>query len=200
MGLFNWYIVKRNSILQNIQHKRNYLSSEWEGFQKRETYLTSILREKLLEDYTQLFHWIFLISRNVRTSSKEYNLFLSKFREDIENYNEKFINSRLSEYKTFFDGKQHNLKQLDLLQRKAIIVDDNHNLVIAGAGAGKTAVLTSKIAYLVNRQDKPKIKPANILVLAFNNLAVDEIQKRMKDNFQIDGVNVTNFHKLGCKT
>ncbi|PIN89106.1 hypothetical protein COU60_04525 [Candidatus Pacearchaeota archaeon CG10_big_fil_rev_8_21_14_0_10_34_76] len=198
MGLFNWYIVKRNSILQNIQHKRNYLSSEWEGFQKRETYLTSILREKLLEDYTQLFHWIFLISRNVRTSSKEYNLFLSKFREDIENYNEKFINSRLSEYKTFFDGKQHNLKQLDLLQRKAIIVDDNHNLVIAGAGAGKTAVLTSKIAYLVNRQDKPKIKPANILVLAFNNLAVDEIQKRMKDNFQIDGVNVTNFHKLGC--
>jgi len=198
MDILNWYVTKKNSILQDILHKKDNLSLEWESFLKRGTYLTSDLKEKFLEDHTQLFHWFFLISRKVRVSLKEYNLFLEKLRSNVEDYNEKFIKARLEEYKTFFDGKQHNLKPLDILQREAIVIDDKHNLVIAGAGAGKTAVLTSKIAYLINRQDKPKIKPEKILVLAFNNLAVAEIQKRMKENFQIEGVNITNFHKLGC--
>lgn len=198
MNIFNWYISRRNSILKGISNKKDLLSSEWGNFLKKETYLTSDLKEKFQRDYSQLFHWFFLISKKVRISKREYDPFLYKLRKEVYHYNEQFIERRLKEYKTFFDGKQYNLKPLDYLQRKAIIIDDKHNLIIAGAGAGKTAVLTSKITYLINRQDKPKIKPEKILVLAFNNMAVDEIKKRMRDNFQIEGVNITNFHKLGC--
>lgn len=198
MNPINWYIAKRNLILCSLLNKENYLVSEWRDFLKRDTYLTSDLKEKLLEDYAQFFHWFFLISKKIRVSSKEYNAFLERLRADVESYNEQFIEKRLKEYKSFFDGKQHNLNSFDLLQRRAIVIDDKHNLVIAGAGAGKTAVLTSKIAYLINRQDKPKIKPEKMLVLAFNNLAVDEIKKRIKEKFKIEGVNTMTFHKLGC--
>ncbi len=198
MGLYNLYVTKRNSILNDILNKENYLYSEWESFLKRDTYLTSDLKEKFLKDYSKLFHWIFLISRSVRVSSKKYRVFLEGLRAEVENYNEQFIKSRLVQYKPLFDGQQYNLKRLDDPQRKAVIIDDWHNLVIAGAGAGKTAVLTSKIAYLVNRQDKPKINPEKILVLAFNKLAVRQIQDRMSKNFKIDGVkNIMNFHQLG---
>ena len=198
MGILDWYITKKNSILQNFLHKKNELSLEWDDFLKKETYLTSDLKEKLLEDYTQLFHWFFLISKKVRTSSKEYKFFLEKLRVDVENYNEQFIEARLEEHKTFFDGKQHNLQSFDVFQRKAIIIDDRHNLVIAGAGAGKTAVLTSKIAYLVNeRRDKPKIKPEKILVLTFNKKARDQVKERLNKNFDIGKVNVMNYHQLG---
>ena len=75
MNILNWYKSNRNLILQEIINKKNNLSSEWEGFLKKDTYLTSDLREKLLEDYTQIFHWSFLLSKEVRISSREYNLF-----------------------------------------------------------------------------------------------------------------------------
>ena len=197
MSIYSWYVTKRNSILLDLHTRKNALSSEWNGFLQRDTYLTSDLKEKLMKDYSYLFHWFYLISKKVRIYSKEYNIFLEKFKADVKNYNEQFIEARLKQYKPFFDGKQHNLVSLDELQRKAIIIDDRHNLVIAGAGAGKTAVLTSKIAYLLNRQDKPKIKPDKILVLAFNNNAVAQIQDRMKQNFKIEGANISTFHKLG---
>lgn len=199
MGLINWYLSKRNLILKNFSKRKTTLSKEWNFFLDRETYLTADLKEKFLEDYLPSFHWFFLISKEVRDSLGEYSLFLEKLRSEISLYNEKFINRRLSEYRAFFDGKQNNTNELDNFQRRAIVIDEKHNLVLAGAGAGKTAVLTSKIAYLIKRQDKPKITPKKILVLAFNNSAVAEIRKRIKEKFQIDGVNITNFHKLGCQ-
>src|SRR3989344_9153414 len=112
MNIINLYVNKRNLIQYNILNKKEYLLSEWINFLKKDTYLTSDLKEKLLEDYTQLFHWFFLMSKKIRISSKGYNLFLEKFKEDVGNFNEQFIEERLEEYKNFFDGKQHNLNSL----------------------------------------------------------------------------------------
>lgn len=77
---------------------------------------------------------------------------------------------------------------------------DQHLLVNAGPGAGKTSVLVGRIAHLIREQH---IKPAEIVVLAFNRAVVFEIRKRIRDLFRTLGyaayasqVRVHTFHGL----
>ena len=77
-------------------------------------------------------------------------------------------------------------------QAAAIATDEDVTLVLAGAGTGKTAVIAGKIAHLVRDRGVP---PGEILVLAFNRKAADEIRERLPDD--LDEVNVHTFHAFG---
>ena len=71
---------------------------------------------------------------------------------------------------------QDYIKQLNPSQQEAVVNTDGPVMVIAGAGSGKTRVLTYRIAYLM---DEKKVDPFNILSLTFTNKAAREMKDRI---------------------
>jgi len=72
---------------------------------------------------------------------------------------------------------QNILEELNDKQYEAVTNADGPNLIIAGAGSGKTKVLTHKIAYLINEKNS---KPWNILAITFTNKAANEMKDRIE--------------------
>jgi len=68
------------------------------------------------------------------------------------------------------------LKKYNSVQEEAIMAGDGPVLVIAGAGSGKTSVLTQRIRYLIDKRD---ILPGNILAVTFTNKAANEMKQRI---------------------
>lgn len=83
-------------------------------------------------------------------------------------------------------------------QKEAVIYCDGHELVLAGAGSGKTRVLTSKIAYLIGDR---KVAPWRILALTFTNRAAKEMRTRVETLLGSDlrGMEVSTFHAYGLR-
>ena len=83
------------------------------------------------------------------------------------------------------------LKDLNKEQKKAVLNTDGPNLVVAGAGSGKTKVLTSRLAYIVHQK---KAWPNQILCVTFTNKAAKEMRDRV---IKILGNNVNSLSWLG---
>lgn len=108
-------------------------------------------------------------------------------------YNDKFIEKELKECDTLFSNIEG--QSLDKQQRLAVIKDEDNNLVIAGAGSGKTTTVAGKVAYVI---DRFKVKPDEILLITFTKKASDEMKHRIKQKMNIN-IEVNTFHSFGRK-
>lgn len=80
-------------------------------------------------------------------------------------------------------------------QKEAVIDDSKHLRIIAGAGSGKTRVLTMRIAYLIEQKH---INPKNVLAITFTNKAANEMKKRISEMLGEagDGTFISTIHSL----
>ena len=79
-------------------------------------------------------------------------------------------------------------------QATNVAVDEDATLILAGAGTGKTAVITGKIAHLVRNQ---RVPPEAILALAFNRKAALEIRDRLPEDLK--AAHVSTFHSFALR-
>lgn len=185
-------------IRKGIEQELVELRTNYRNVVIDDTYLIWSVRTELLNHFDNRIGWItkilsyqdsfsFGLNEFVGNSKKE----MSKLRYQIDKFNEEFVERRKKDYEYLF---QRVPFPFDNNQKDAIIKDDKHNLIVAGAGSGKTEVLTTRIAYLIERKDK--VKPERILALAFQRDASEEMKDRLKKRYDFD-VKIKTFHALG---
>ena len=88
------------------------------------------------------------------------------------------------------------LENLNDKQLESVKQTDGPILILAGAGSGKTKVLTTKIAYLIKECN---ISPYNILAITFTNKAAGEMKERIANLTGLKNIQASTFHSFGVK-
>lgn len=91
-----------------------------------------------------------------------------------------------------------NLDYLNDRQKEAVLWGDGPLLLLAGAGSGKTSVLTTRVAYLIKERG---IDPRNIVAITFTNKAAKEMKERIIKQVGSIGYNIqiSTFHSFGLR-
>ena len=84
---------------------------------------------------------------------------------------------------------------LNEMQEKAVTTASHYVRVVAGAGSGKTKVLTMRVAYLI---EKIGVDPKKIVAITFTNKAANEMKKRVKELLGEagNGPHISTIHSL----
>ena len=96
----------------------------------------------------------------------------------------------------FWKSGDKMIKSLNDKQKDAVLNTDGPLLILAGAGSGKTKVLTTKIAYLISELG---ISPESILAITFTNKAAKEMKERVLKYLGPIAykIQISTFHSFG---
>ncbi|SDK08474.1 UvrD/REP helicase N-terminal domain-containing protein [Flavobacterium noncentrifugens] len=177
--------------LTNLQQ----ISSFFDEIQKFDDYVTWVQRDQIKARFSTVGQYFKHKSNFYKKEEivKNFNDIFQHFDNYIINYNKNYVLSQKEKLNHYFDDIEG--KKLDDQQRTALITDEYSNLIIAGAGSGKTLTILGKLKYLI---EKKNIKPESILLLSFTKKTVDELNEMLK-NIGL-GARATTFHKLGYDT
>lgn len=160
------YIFKLNR-KRYIEAELNLIEKFLESIEiYKSNYFTNSLKIKLLEEYEGLYNK-FQYGKFRYITNKDVDKFKNIYKDlDIlvKKWNESYVENELiknNDLLSNIDGKS-----LDYQQQKAVVVDEDNNLVLAGAGSGKTLTISGKVKYLVETKG---INPQEILLISFTN-------------------------------
>src|SRR5438034_10636882 len=93
------------------------------------------------------------------------------------------------------DAMRDLLADLTPPQQEAVTHLDGPLLILAGAGSGKTRVITRRVAWLLRQG----VRPYNILAITFTNKAAGEMRQRVETLVPDSRVWISTFHSLGAR-
>jgi DNA helicase-4 len=174
----------------------------WESY-----VVTQYPRQSRLEELKQICS---LISRGYKSNSTIWDKYLSlglinQIKPIIEFYPVSFTELQhhhekiqLEKREKFFNCVESN--PLTPEQRLGVLRSDDLNMVLAAAGTGKTSVMVAKALDLI---DRGLTKPEDILILAYNKAAANELKERLGEKATRSGIpldktpHISTFHSLG---
>ncbi len=118
--------------------------------------------------------------------------------EDRIIHNNLYLDRALLKYKEYFDRLFNEVDPvicLDEEQRRAILIDEDYEIVVAGAGSGKTTTMVGKVKFLV---ECLHVEPESILLISYTNKAVEELHHHLCDCFKLS-IEVGTFHHVALK-
>lgn len=191
--------VKEN-IFKNEIEKLNELDKEFNSFFDFEDFADydeikektkKLLPDKLRFRLKYLFYY-FDYKKYLDIYEEKNNKFRN-VEKYVEDYN-KVIFEKLANQFREVCGLVEN-KELDNQQIESIVRKNRNQLVIAGAGSGKTTTIVGKVKYLLKTK---QVNPEDILLLSFTNASASEMKERIKDETNVN-LDVFTFHKLGLE-
>lgn len=130
-----------------------------------------------------------------RTLGRDNYQQITRVRRDIQTVvdamNQQFVTAEMNRCAWRFENIDG--KALDAQQREAVVTDELHNLVVAGAGSGKTLTISGKVSYLCGEK---RVSPGEILLITFTKKAAGEMTERINRRLSLP-VEAVTFHKLG---
>lgn len=145
--------------------------------------------------YQRWFPWV--LSAEIKSTQlakwlEKLSYFQHWQASEIIDCQEAYIAKQLKLHQHFFDHVESN--PLTAMQRRACVIDDDNNLLLAGAGTGKTSVMIGRTGYLLNSQ---QANSGEILLLAYGRKAADEMDQRIKDKLTTNNISASTFHSIG---
>ena len=206
---YNAQVESYTKKIKHIENEIRILEKEFRQklfeFQKEllsfQNALVSLASERYINEYTreeeeQKLNTIiknrkqFLEHQDIKHTLTELFKFLKASKKWVANKNRLFVKQEQIDEKHFFNTIES--KPLTQRQQDAVLINENNNLVLAGAGSGKTSVIVAKVSYLIK---KNILDPKEILILAFNKNAQLELEERFDEkNLKIQ---IKTFHSFG---
>ena len=157
------FIVYQQSLEKKKYHDTTYLSnlqqiaSFFDTIKALNDYVTWVQRDKIKSKYSAVGNY-FKSKTNFykkEETVKKFNEIFSDFDNYIVRYNQDYVRTQKEKLNQYFDDIEG--KKLDEQQRTALITDEYSNLIIAGAGSGKTLTILGKVKYLIEQKNvKPR--------------------------------------------
>lgn len=198
------HLKKRNEMKKSLALLRPKINAikkavvEFEGFLNLDySYFSNHTLESWKENYLILRAFIEIncpnyenigLEQQVVSVIKGFQTFYTNGQTIRSSFNKQFLVREKEKYNQFFSDIEGN--SLDDQQRSCIITDEDNNLVIAGAGSGKTTTIVGKVSYVLDRY---KIAPNRIILISFTTASANDLIKRVG----IPGIDAKTFHALG---
>lgn len=143
--------------------------------------------------FKKIIYGLSSIQKQYEEKQEEFDTKANTFFESVRQHNKQFMNKAVADARKIVGNVEG--RPLDAQQMECIVKNPRNQLVIAGAGTGKTTTIIGKVKFLLGSH---LCKEDEICVLSFTNAAAAEMEQRLYAQTNA-GIHVSTFHSLGLE-
>ncbi len=191
----------KNNCIKRLEALLPDLEQKIDQLLRANQYIKHSMVTQLAQDLQQSFHQAEMsdsLARSLMPNRVEPILgWITQANEWASQFNQQWIAAEQLRWQEWFSSCESN--PLNLSQQQAVLMNDDHNLLLAGAGSGKTSVLMARVGYLIK---SGKAQATEIVLLAYGRKAAQEMSQRLIEKLGEtlgNQVKVTTFHQFALE-